>query len=660
MRVLDAGRFLGAVVFAGTASAAACGGSGDSTNLFVPAHDGSASDDAGDDAPTITGDSSITGDSGGVCTPKKCSDLGYTCGMNGDGCGGVVDCGTCTAPQYCGGGGYSKCGGNTGFQPDGAPSCTPQTCASLGIDCGPAGDGCGGLIQSCGTCSGTDICGGGGPGVCGSGLQCVNLCKQQVKCDGGLSTTITGRVVAGTLPQYGNADPVPNVLVYVPNSPIQPFTAGVQCGCPQATGDPLVYATTAVDGTFTLTNMPAGSSIPLVIQLGRWRRQISIPSVPACTSSAVGDVHMPRDQSEGDIPLTAISTGQVDPIECVLLKMGVSSAEFTDPSGAGRMHVYQGNGARASNATPQESALTSSLPTMKNYDEILLPCWGQEVIKSAGDQANLESYGDVGGRIFATHFSYTWLFQNNPYSTTASWNVNGGFFNQDTGQIDTGSKKGQTFAQWMQLIGALTNTSPPQFDVTNPRHDFDAVNAPGVRWVYATQNGSFPLHYTFDTPLNASPACGRVIYSDFHVTNSSSSGQILSTCPPGAMTPQEKALEYMLWDLASCVGSQVPQCVPLTCQQQNISCGPAGDGCGGLIKSCGTCSGNQTCGGGGKNGQCGYPDGGKCAPQTCQQLGIGCGPAGDGCGGLLSCGTCSGSQTCGGGGTPGQCGGGTQ
>jgi hypothetical protein len=57
---------------------------------------------------------------------------------------------------------------------------------------------------------------------------------------------------------------------------------------------------------------------------------------------AVGDIHLPRNDSEGDIPLTAISTGAVDSIECVSLKMGVDETEFsgteTGTSG-GRIHL---------------------------------------------------------------------------------------------------------------------------------------------------------------------------------------------------------------------------------------------------------------------------------------------------------------------------------
>ena len=42
-----------------------------------------------------------------VCVPKTCTDLSYNCGMNGDGCGGTLDCGGCPSGQFCGGGGYS-------------------------------------------------------------------------------------------------------------------------------------------------------------------------------------------------------------------------------------------------------------------------------------------------------------------------------------------------------------------------------------------------------------------------------------------------------------------------------------------------------------------------------------------------------------------------
>jgi hypothetical protein len=68
------------------------------------------------------------------CTPQTCATLGWQCGSGDDGCGGTLDCGAC----------------------DGGPcnehscSCTPaQTCASLGYGCGSFTDTCG-AVEVCG------------------------------------------------------------------------------------------------------------------------------------------------------------------------------------------------------------------------------------------------------------------------------------------------------------------------------------------------------------------------------------------------------------------------------------------------------------------------------------------------------------------------------
>ncbi len=650
-------------VLAGVAGAVASCGGDDGTTGGFPLDGGSGGRDEQGNVIDTDGSVITTPDGGSsACSPKTCQQLGFDCGDNADGCGGVLQCGVCNAPDVCGGGGFSKCG-NNGFAPDGAVACVPTTCAQLAINCGPAGDGCGGVLQ-CGTCVLPDICGGGGkPSICGNSVPCNGLCKQQVTCDGGGTTTLKGKVVAGTLPKYlpNNAvpDPVPNVLVYVPNAPVLAFSKGVQCSqCgADVSGSPLVQATTDVDGTFTLTNVPVGNNIPVVIQLGRWRRQVTF-NVPGCVTTAIGDIHMPRNKSEGDIPLTAISTGSVDGFECVLLKMGVDQAEFTNPAGGGRIETYLGNGARISNQTPAESTLTAKLATLESYDQVFFPCWGGQIAKPAATQQNVVDYTDNGGRVFATHFSYTWLYNIAPFSQTATWNANAGSLVSTSAEIDTSFNKGQTFAKWLGIVGALTQQNPARMNISDPRHDFDAVVSPAVRTMYTVgQNPNFPLNYSFDTPWGKQNQCGRVVYSDFHVAGTNSGGQTFpAECTASPMTAQEKALEFMIWDLASCVPPPPkPLCTPLTCAQQNISCGPAGDGCGGLLQ-CGNCVSPQTCGGGGKSGQCGAPDGGPCAPKTCAQLGFDCGPAGDGCGGLIQCGTCNAPDTCGGGGNGGVCG----
>jgi hypothetical protein len=144
------------------------------------------------------------------------------------------------------------------------------------------------------------------------------------------------------------------------------------------TGDPLVSFTTGPNGQFTLTNAPCGTNIPLVIQLGRWRRQIVIPNVACCMNTALtaAQTRLPRNQGEGDIPLMAVSTGSADPMHCVLLKMGVDTTEFTNPSGTGRIRLYKDNGQVINGATPAASTLYNSTAELDKYDMVLFDCVG--------------------------------------------------------------------------------------------------------------------------------------------------------------------------------------------------------------------------------------------------------------------------------------------
>src|ERR1035441_4559545 len=85
------------------------------------------------------------------------------------------------------------------------------------------------------------------------------------------TTTISGKVYD---PRTTNALPLPNVLVYATTAPVAALPAGVQCLTYQAPTGVVSYAYTAVDGTFTLPNIPENTTYTLVIQAGKWRRQL--------------------------------------------------------------------------------------------------------------------------------------------------------------------------------------------------------------------------------------------------------------------------------------------------------------------------------------------------------------------------------------------------
>jgi hypothetical protein len=297
---------------------------------------------------------------------------------------------------------------------------------------------------------------------------------------------------------------------------------------------------------------------------------------------------------------------------------------------------------------------------LEKYDIVLFPCQGDEVSHTAAAHQNIVNYLDHGGRVFATHYSYVWFFETAPFTGTAHWDVDGYVGDEDqTGYIKTTNgpgmpfPKGKTLAQWLQIVGASTTYG--QIPLTQLRTDVASVIAPTQLWmeIHDPSQGTLPAHITFNTPVGkpAAEQCGRVVFDDFHVEGSSS-GAYPAECSSAAMTPQEKLLEFMIFDLSSCVTPDEPTCTPKTCAQLGVECGPAGDGCGALLPTCGTCPTGQTCGGGGTPSRCGS----LCQPETCAGLGYDCGLAGDGCGSQINCGACPSGQTCGGGGMPGKCG----
>jgi hypothetical protein len=490
-----------------------------------------------------------------TCTPA----MGRYCGKIGDGCGGLLDCGACPTDQVCS-------GAPTAGLCVAGPNCVPVKCEQpTGKYCGKVGDGCGRTLD-CGGCTAPDTCGGGSfPSVCGGGTTgCFNLCLKQATCPAGVKTVVRGTVLAPTPPKFGLPDPIYNAMVYVPNGKPEPFRPGISCDkCgAQATGLPLVAAFSGADGKFTLENVPAGNDIPLVIQLGRWRRQVVIPQVAPCGTTELPAelTRLPRNKAEGDIPLTAISTGKVDVLECVLRKIGIDEAEFTLPAGGGRVHLFQNNGAILGPATPKEGILTSSGAALAAYDMVILACEGSPRAKPVVDQELLAQYADTGGRVFLTHFNYTWMYKNPAWMGTATWNPEQARPpNPLTGIIDQSFPKGQAFARWLEIV--MAQSAPGQIQIADPRHDLDAVIAPAQQWITSATPATIQ-HYTFNTPLTAAPdrQCGRALFSDFHVTDSRSSENVTfpAECQDTPLTPQEKVIEFMLFDLASCVQPELP------------------------------------------------------------------------------------------------------
>jgi hypothetical protein len=419
----------------------------------------------------------------------------------------------------------------------------------------------------------------------GSG-QCENLECAVPACAPGTTTSISGKVFApnGTLPLY-------NVAVFVPNQPVEAFKDGASCDrCGANITNPVTATLTDETGAFKLENAPAGVDIPLVIQVGKWRRQLTIPAVTACVDTPLTDPQMtrlPKNKTEGDIPKIAITAGAADQMECLLPRLGIADTEFTASAGDGRIHLYGGDhnmnrlpvlamdAAHGSTAFTAASTLWSSADAMMKYDIVILSCEGDSFPngKPMAARTALYDYASKGGRVFASHWHNVWFAEGpNPVPTTGTWTDrqnptadNGAA----TATINTTFPKGAALAKWLVNVGA--STMEGQMTVTFPRDNIQAVNPDVAReWitvqnprVEAGQDPKAVQYMSFNTPIGVpeDQVCGRAVYTDLHVaavdnnTVANANG-FPASCEMRELSAQEKAVAFMLFDLSSCVQNE--------------------------------------------------------------------------------------------------------
>jgi len=112
-----------------------------------------------------------------ACAPTSCAQLGAECGTIPNGCGGSLECGSCTNGSVCGGAGANKCGKDP---------CTSRSCAQVGASCGFVSDGCSQAID-CGSCP--------------TGQSCLpsNQCHIDPIPDGGTSPDADGGALSDAL-----------------------------------------------------------------------------------------------------------------------------------------------------------------------------------------------------------------------------------------------------------------------------------------------------------------------------------------------------------------------------------------------------------------------------------------------------------------------------
>jgi hypothetical protein len=474
---------------------------------------------------------------------------------------------------------------------------------------GSSGSGGSGGSSGCGLLCGSGE-GGGNPGPC-QGLQCAAAdCSQ-----GPTDTTLTGHVYdpAGNLPLY-------NVYVYIPNATPAPITPGspecTPCEAP-ASGSPIIGTSTLPDGSFTLVKgpndswgVPAGNNngkgIPLVIQVGKWRKQLTIPSVTQCATNDLDttfnagtgtarQLRLPAKSSEGDMPLIAFTSG-CDPAECFLRLVGIDDSEFVAPTapnpppwpqttaGAGHVHFYtaldaqngpNGSAVTGGNTPADTYQWWTDSKNLLAYDIVFNACECNPNPRGAAAYGAMDVYLKGGGRLFTTHYYGNWFIPTTGTADLQSvaqwasimpggWNANEPDSEGDV--VDQSFPKGQAYAAWLQDNGI--STSLGNITLSDLRDDIIAPKPTGctaasclsTRWIY-NPGDSHPRYLSFNTPVGTPTAqqCGRAVYSDVHLSGVSDDSTFPAECsdpsidnPPGHAV-NEKALEFLFFDLSSCV-----------------------------------------------------------------------------------------------------------
>ena len=488
---------------------------------------------------------------GGSCAGCACSPDGATvnCGYVKERVGDYVTCAEGTAT--CTGGVWSACQANNtviqSVQPISLGGGLSIESLGMNSDAGDAGDAgqtncaanpCDPACQTfVDNSNGVDA----GPGLVptDAGGWTLKSPDGSISLDGGTQCFVT---LTGTVYDPAALNPVPNAVVAIP-------FAGTPAGSGSppalATGVPLSDAcggtafsalratTSALNGTFSLPGVPAQTAVTVVVQTGRWRRSVTVnTSACACgstinispttaTTTCIGTTptcsgngnyagtagcltRLPRTQSEGNIPHIAIGTGALDPEECTLYRMGVSSSEFTDENGTGRVHMFVDSANGSGGSTLPSPAANHDISYLLGFTCPQSVCPGSTTVASTSGIVNPDfETGNLNG----------WTTTGSPVTNDSAAAYSG----SDSAQMgDTKSKK--TGTQTLTQTGMTAPANAASFQFYAQRHcggggdDFgakltDTTSGSSATWNPQCHNSNNWIQYT------ASPVIAGHVYT---------------------------------------------------------------------------------------------------------------------------------------------------
>lgn len=419
-------------------------------------------------------------------------------------------------------------------------------------------------------------------------------------CPNGEKTTLSGTVFAPN-----RTLPIAGAIVYVPASPPATLSHGVGASCDPCTLQPsspaMVQTATDANGHFSL-EVSSAANLPVTIEIGKWQRNLRLAAAPTkCADTALPavDTSLPSsmkdlggDTESVDMPRIAVSTGTADALECLLRKMGIADSEFSSLAadgglGSGHVTLFADNGAvggtganqfevgfdgGAGNFADSLTSLWGDAGSLAPFDLVVLSCEGGQFDGTKPQLAldALKSYADHGGRVFMSHWHNIWIggaFQAGgaqseaDWTPLATWSTNTTTLPDTTVvHIDDTANEGAGLAAWgnFQLDGGAPAFSLTHASGRNTCLSVDGGVTPVAYLDDASSGGATGVQlFEFTTPVTTTSTsrCGEVVFSDIHVSSDSSSNTgtpFPGGCSTNPMSDQERAIAFMLFDIARC------------------------------------------------------------------------------------------------------------
>jgi hypothetical protein len=346
-----------------------------------------------------------------------------------------------------------------------------------------------------------------------------------------------------------------------------------------------------------VANVPAGKDIPLVFQVGKWRRKVIIPEVQACQDNVLGDpqlTRLPRNRGEGELPRVAVTTGICDAMSCTIAKLGVDPAEFGVSGQDTAFTFFDGDRGQGDRLGPRGMSpawkLWRDYDELSRYDMAAFSCLCHEWRKGGDPECEepdcrdepafdvVTRYLNGGGRVFGTDFEYIWMLHSPDPRLAGAFHISTKdklLANTGSVTLDVSFPKGKALADWLKFVNpGLSYGDVPTEEIFT--HMFGEP-ADGQVWgrsstLMAKKMTVDPRFVTINTPVAAPPEqqCGRLAYIDGHIKAIPPRASKVEVRPqPGAppspppppfpeicgttLSDGEAVMVFFLFDLTACV-----------------------------------------------------------------------------------------------------------